>query len=277
MKSIQLLVAAFLTGSVAMAQQAPTLQLKTGESFVVTSVMDNKTVTNIQGQDMESSINSTTTYQLEVKDDQTNKYTLSNTLTHMKMSVSQMGQEMAFDSDKEEDLSGPLGAAFADYINKPQKVQIDYNGNILKDDKAEEKTPDASAMGLKQLENSGFGTQFAFEPLPKNLKVGDTWDRTSEEEGITRKTHYSVKSINGDLATISLNGTMSSEIKMTNQGMDITTKTDGQISGEEIVNVKSGIIESSTSNVKSAGTVNAAGQEFPVDTEMSVKTSIKKI
>ena len=43
--------------------------------------------------------------------------------------------------------------------------------------------------------------------------------------------------------TISIAGTINSEVKMEMQGMEIKTKTKGKFTGEEIVNVNTGVIK----------------------------------
>lgn len=260
---------------VGFAQENPVLHLDVGETYVLTSSMENKTITNAMGQEIVALINSTSTYQLEVKEKTDSVYHLTSTLTHMKMSASNMGQEMTYDSDSA-DSGNPIGAGFAPYINKPQGVRITTSGRILKDTNAVEESDVTSA--IQQMENSGYGAKIAFEPLPAKLDVGDTWTlNNSGQEGITRHTMYSVTAIEGNTATISYTGTMKSDITMERQGMEISTNTEGKFTGEERVNTKTGMVISSTTNVKTTGTVNAMGNEFPVDADIKITTQVKEM
>lgn len=275
MKQIKMMTLLLLICSGAIAQKNPVIHLKTGETYILTSSMENKTVTNAMGQEIEALINSTSTYQLEVKEKTDSVYHLTSTLTHVKMSASNMGQEMTYDSDSTDDSSNPLGAAFGPYLNKPKDVRITTSGKILEDSNAVEER-DISSTALQQLENSGYGARIAFEPLPSNPDVGDTWTINTEQDGIVRNTVYSVISIDENTATIAYTGTMKSDITIESQGMEITTNTAGKFTGEEKVNIETGMVISSVSNITTTGTVNAMGNEFPVNADITITTHTKE-
>ena len=97
-------------------------------------------------------------------------------------------------------------------------------------------------MIMKQMvgdpEEGGYGANMAFEALPKNAKVGTTWADSSSSDGISRVTNYTIKEINGNKATIVLDGTLNTDVKSEMQGMEITTKTKGKFSGEDIVDIE---------------------------------------
>src|SRR5674476_1040401 len=60
-----------------------------------------------------------------------NNYSLTNTVTGVKMNITQMGQEMNFDSEKKEDIDVPIGSALKEYINQPKKVVMDKSGKLI--------------------------------------------------------------------------------------------------------------------------------------------------
>ena len=153
---------------------------------------------------------------------------------------------------------------------------VDKSGKIIPQ-KTDGKTDDAN-MVAKQLGNfeaTGYGTDMAFESLPQNLKVGSTWVNKTDNEGISKTTTYTVTAINGNLATIGLSGTISADTKMENQGMEITTKTTGKFSGEEKVDITSGVIQSNTSTTDATGIIGVMGQELPTSSKVTSTTTVK--
>ena len=191
------------------------------------------------------------------------------------MNMEMMGQSINFDSDKQDDMNGMVGESLKDYINKPQDVQMDYSGKIISDPKD---TSKASAIA-KQLNfaQSGYGTQMAFLAIPKNAKVGTSWTTKTDAGGIESTNNYTIKEINGDVATVSLEGTVATNMTMQQNGMDVVTKTSGKMSGEEKVNIKTGVIQTSTTTGDASGTVSAMGQDFPSSTKISSTTTIKAL
>jgi hypothetical protein len=278
MKKIFVLVVAAMCSSMALfAQSNGSLNLKKGRKYVVENKVTTKSSTEMQGQQMEANIDATTLYNIEVKDAVANNYNLTNTITNLKMNMSQMGQEMTFDSDKKDDLNGPIGTAMKDFINQPKAVVIDKSGKVI-GEKKDEKKDEPTSMMAKQLGNfeaTGFGADMAFEALPQNAKVGSAWTNKTDVDGISKTTNYTVKSINGKLATIGLEGTLATDTKMEMQGMEITTKTTGTFTGEEIVDMTTGVVQSNNLTTDAKGIVGVMGQELPTSSKVVSATTVK--
>src|SRR5665647_2477267 len=244
MKKIILFVTASLCITTALfAQNNSTLNLKKGQKYLVENKVSTKSSTEMQGQQMEANADVTSTYSIEVNDLVDNNYNLTNIVTGVKMNMTQMGQEMNFDSEKKEDIDGPIGSALKEYINQPKKVVMDKSGKLIPqktDDTTQETNMVAKQLG--NFEATGYGADMAFESLPQNVKVGSTWTSKTDNEGISKSTTFMVKAVSGNIATIALTGDMAADTKMENQGMEITTKTTGKFSGEEKVDITTGVI-----------------------------------
>jgi hypothetical protein len=276
MKKILLIFAlafCFSTGSKSQTNQ--TLKLNKGEKYQVDNKLETTNSTEVQGQTMDSKADISSSYNIAVKEKTDNNYNLTNTVTHMVMSMSMMGQDINFDSDKKEDMDGQMGTALKEYINQPKNVVIDNTGKIISTDES-----DTSATGIAKQLNlaaTGYGAQLVFQALPKNPKVGSSWTDSTNTDGIKRTTNYTIKSIEGNVATVTFNGTVSTETKMEQQGMEVSTKTSGKFSGEEKVNTKTGVVQSNTTTGDASGTVTAMGQDFPTSSKVTSTTTVKAL
>lgn len=263
-------VALFLT-SATFAQNTGKLNLTKGKAYVVTSKITTHGITSVQGQDMESNSDITSTYKLTVDDASADKNKVTGTLTSIKLNMTQMGQEMSYDSEAP-DASSPLAAGMDEILNKSQSVTLNGSGELIEDSKsAEEVSPI-----IKQMENSGFGTQLAFIPVPPKVKSGDTFtvDKNDTTSGTKSSTKYTVKSISSDIAALSFKGTVSTDTKFENQGMEITSKTEGTSDGEAMVNVKTGVVQSAKTTGKSSGTVSAMGMDMPMTVDVTSDVTV---
>ncbi len=274
MKKIILLFAASVSFSTIInAQTDGSLKLEKGQKYLVENKMETTSSTQMQGQTMDTKANIISTYNIEVKDKTGDNYNLTNTISRIAMNMSMMGNEMNFDSDKKEDMSGQMGEGLKNFINHPQDVVINNSGKIIS-----QPTDDSSESQIAKQLNfaaTGYGAQMTFLALPKNVKPGTTWMDKSDENGIVRTTNYTVKEVNGNIATVSFNGTMTTDTKMEQQGMEISTKTSGKFSGEEKVDIKSGVIQSGNTSGDASGTVSAMGQDFPTSSKVTSTTTVK--
>ncbi|MEO6949343.1 MAG: DUF6263 family protein [Ginsengibacter sp.] len=276
MKKITLFLATALCIATTYAQN--TLNLQKGQKYAVENKVTTVSSTEVQGQSMETNVNATTTYNVEVSDVTPTNISLNNTISRMVMNMSMMGQEMNFDSDKKEDLNGQMGSTFKDYIMKTMVVNLDKSGKVIpakKEDAKEETNPVLKSLG--DFETQGFGAQLAFQALPAGLKVGSSWTSDLNTSSTKNTTKYTVTSIAGDLATLAIDGKMSAEMEMEQQGMQMTTKTKGTITGSQVVNMKTGVIQSNTTTVNADGNVEVMGQDLPVTTKTTSTTTVKAI
>jgi hypothetical protein len=276
MKKISLLVATVLfISSVSFAQKS--LTLKKGQKFLVETKTNTTSNTEVQGNSMETKVNSGTTYQIEVTDVTDSGYHLNSTITHVDMGMEMMGQEMKMNTDNKADLDGPLGSGLKDVINKPMSVVLDKTGKVVlqKKDKTDASNPVLQQIG--NYEESGFGSEVAFIALPKDMKVGSTWSSEIKTKEANSNITFTVKAINGDLVTLSFTGTVSGENTIEQNGMEIVTKTSGKTTGESIVNSKTGVLQSSNSVADVSGNVEVMGQEMPTSAKTTTTTTVKSM
>ena len=285
MKRITLILFAFIFISTSFAQNAGNINLTKGQKFSVDNKIIAVTTQTLMGQSMESNAELTTKYSIEVKDIKDNNYNLSNTFTKMKAKMSAMGNDVNFDSDKKEDMEGEYAASFKDIINQPKEVVIDKSGKILNSKKEEPKPvnaqPDIMKMMIEQLlgdpEETGYGVNLAFVSTPSKISTGYNWTDSSNKEGIQRSTTYTVKEIKGTDAVITITGILNTDAKSQMQGMDIVNKSKGNLKGEEILDITTGVIKERTTTLESAGTISIESQgfEIPMTTKVTFVSSVK--
>lgn len=284
-KIVFLIYTLLLIRSVSFSQATGIVSPAKGQKLVVENSISTVSTTEMAGQPMESKANISSTYQIEVKDIIADKFNLVNTVTHLKLSANAMGQDINFDSDKKEDMEGDIGKNFKDFINKPKEIVMDRSGNIIVPNKADTGKENNSSNPADMIigglagdpEQQGFGAKMAFETIPKNAKAGTTWKDSSFSNGITKVTNYTLKTLNGNEAAISLSGTIDSEIKTEMQGMEIQTKTKGTFTGEETVDTKTGVVKQNTTTTDAKGTLIAMGQEIPTTSKITSQTTVRSL
>jgi hypothetical protein len=285
MKKISLFIAAILpvtTGT--FAQSHGTINLPTGQKYVVENKVTTKSTTEMAGQSIESDADITSVYAIEVKDLKDSNYNMTNSISSIKINMTNMGQNMNFDSDKKEDMDGEMGSTFKNHINQPKAVVMDISGNIIISKQTDTSTgkdaPTPAQMILKQMgdpEQQGYGAKMAFLPISKDARAGTSWTDSSSADGVTRVTNYSIKEIKGNTATISISGTENRDTKMEMQGMEIKTKTTGKFTGEESVELNTGVILQNNTTADASGTISVMGQDIPTTMKAVSVTTVKPI
>ena len=285
MKKIALFTAILVVSAGTFAQNNGTLHLVTGQKYVVENKVTTKSTSEMQGQSMETNADIATTYAIEVKDLVDNNYNMTNSISVIKMNMSSMGQDMNFDSDKKEDMDGDIGSKFKNLINQPKPVVMDKSGNIIVSkviDTTKADDPDAqTAMLMKQMGGDpaelGYGAKMAFMTIPSNAKTGTSWKDSTSADGVTRVTNYTIKDLKGNTATISVSGTENRDTKMEMNSMEINKKTTGKFTGEETVDVTTGIIVQNNLTADASGTIYVMGQEIPTKVTATSVTTVKPI
>ncbi len=280
-----IIVSLFFINCVSPAQIKGKINPSAGQKFLVENKLNTVSSSEMMGQTMESKADITSTYRIEVKDIKGDNINFVNTFTGLKMNMKVMDNDMNFDSDKKEDMDGDIGKNFKDILNQPKDVVMDKSGKIILAEKTDSTNKNNSdnptMMAMKQMggdpAEQGYGAKITFEVIPVNAKVGANWTDSSSNGGITKVTHYTLKEINGNEGKIALTGTIDSDVKAQMQGMEIQTKTAGNFTGEEMVDLKTGVIKQNTTNTDAKGTITVMGQEIPTSVKVISVTTVKPL
>ena len=263
--------------------QSGKISLNKGQKFTIENKISAISNQEMMGQSMESKADINTSSTIEVKDVVNNNFSLSNNISRMKASMSAMGQDMGFDSDKKEDLeSSSNGMDLKNLINHPKDVTINDLGKIVstKKDEPKKDPSDMSGMMMKQLlgdnpNDGGYGINMIFMTLPANVAPGYSWVDSSSVGGIKKSTTYTVKEVKGTEAIVSFLGTMETDTQTQMQGVDVSTKSKGNLKGEATVDTTSGVLKTRNSNIETSGTVSAQGMDIPITSKISSNISVK--
>lgn len=282
-KPATFLFAALLLTAPAMAQTTGKLSLTKGQKLQVDNVVKSVINQEMMGQSIEITIDANVTHKVEVKEKKDTAYHLSSTMTHLVTNANAMGQTMAFDSDKPEDLQSETGKALQDQLNVAREVTISEKARVISAPSPEKKAPSGnqlmdmvnSATGADTDESNGASA--AFELLPAGKKVGDSWSDSTITEELKTYRNYTLKSITGNEATLALDGKQVTHKKVEQQGMEITVNMEGKLTGEGIVDVKTGVLKQRTVLLDGTGTAEVMGQSIPVTTKTTTTTTVKGI
>ena len=290
MKKITTLLSALLFFTIAgITQNSGSVILNKGQKYLIENKFTALSTQEMMGQSMESKAEVFTSNNIEVKDIKDNNYHLTNTFTKVTAVMSAMGQDITFDSDKKEDMNGEMGSSMKDIINQPKNVLVDKNGKIIyskKDTTKLDTTSKESAGGMMSMmmeqlfgnpEETGFGLSEAFMIVPSNAKQGFSWSDSSSKAGIKKSTTYTIKEIKGSEAIVTISGNLNADTKTEMQGMEISSKSSGKITGEEIVDLKTGLIKLRTTTLESSGNMEAMGQEIPMTTRLTSVSTVKNL
>lgn len=262
-------------------ESKPQVTLVKGQKYVVENKITTTSSSEMQGQSMETNADITSVYNIGVDDVKDNTYNMTNKIAAIKMNMSTMGQNINFDSDKKEDMDGEMGSNLKDYINHPYPVVMDLSGKVIvqdKKDSAKNSAPSPTEMMLKQMgdpEAQGYGAVFAFLAISKKAQPGNTWQDSTSKDGVIRVTNYTIKDIKENIATITVSGTETRDTKIEMQGMEIGTKTSGKFSGEETVDINTGVILQNNTTMDASGNISVMGQEVPTKVKATSVTTVK--
>lgn len=279
------LIAALASASFLQAQTvSPQVKLSKGQLYEQVSEIKANMSQDMMGQSMEFVIVTTSTNHFNVKDASASNYTVTNTTKRIKMNMSGMGQEQQFDTDKPDDMSGPMGAGFKDRVGAAKEYIIDTKGIITKMLDTSAKKQDAAGMsgmvnGIAQtLEKEGGRFALFANIPPKGAKVGETWiDSVTGTAGGTKNiATYTLKSVTGNVGVITLSSATTMEQDVEQQSMAMHLSMKGTTTGEYQFDTATGLISEVNATTKADGTIEVMGQTVPMKVENTIKTVLTK-
>ena len=269
--------AAFLLSLAANAQK---INLAKGKQIVITATANQEMTMSSMGMEMKN--NNSSTAVLEVKDLDNKNYNTTYKLTKISISMDAMGQQSSYDSEKPADKESEIGKSVEGKIGSEVKVLIDKNSGkstLLKTDgekkEVEEDNPLKGLMESFGAADEGATVETAFFILPTGKKVGDVWKDSVINKQMKEVKTYTLKSIKGNEAVISLFSTMEGTSTVDAQGMQMNIKLSAKTEGEMIVDVKNSLVKKRTSVSDITGDIDMMGQSMPITSKVTAVTEYK--
>ena len=239
------------------AQKEVTLRLQPqqGQTFTCTSKVNATTMIKVQGQSMNMSQLMEIRQSYNAKEVTNEQSVIETQIEAIKMTMSQMGMKLEYDSDHPEKTSPMLAGQTKELeanLKKPTTITYDALGKIV-GDKAD--------LELNQLAN-------VILELPKDkIEVGSKWSskktQTVSDSDFEVNMEYTVTAISKKSVDISFTGNADSS--------DIT----GTYNGTASINPQTGMITSSTTKSTVSMTVSEQGMSMPITVTSTSTVEVK--
>ena len=286
MKKTGITLLCILTSTLIFAQTGSTKPVVTGKILLPTGqkiiVESNITIEADLSMGMQMSSNSTSENLLEVKKSTDKDYTISSTLTKVKVNMNMMGQPTNYDSEKKEDNNSDIAKTFEDKLNKPVDITIDNaTGIAIKDDKKVKKTdideenPMNGLLSMFAESTDDAVVSGAFELIPQGKSIGESWSDSTIAKDMKTVRTYTLKSVTGTEALIQVDAVTTAVNKLDLQGMEMEFKSNTKTTGEIITDISTGQVKKKDTKSDITGSFQLMGQDVPI-TAKSTSTSTYK-
>lgn len=229
-----------------MSKESIALRLKPqqGKTCTITSKASMMLMMEVQGQTMNQSQTVETRQSFVAKDVKDTQCIFETQIEAMKMTISQMGMKLEYDSEHPEKSSPMLAGQTAEIdkvIKKPANVTYDNLGNII----------DSLSLEMSQL-------GAAIMELPEEaVNVGSTWTRDKKQSvngtEINAKMTYTVTAISKKSVDVNVTGSITG-----------SSETTGTYNGTASINPQTGILTSSSIKSNISMTLSEQGMSIPV-------------
>lgn len=220
------------------------LQPKQGQTYTATSKVNAMTMIEVQGQTMNMSQSIEVSQSAIAKEVTKEQSVFETQIETIKMTMSQMGMKLEYDSEHPEKTSPMLAGQTGEFeksLKKPVTVTYDALGKIVGDD---------TDLDMNQLSN-------IIIELPENeLTVGSKW--TSKKSQTVSNTdfdvnmEYTVTAISKKNVDVSFTGSADSK--------EVTATYNGTAS----IDQQTGMVMSSTTKSNVSMTINEQGMSMPI-------------
>lgn len=286
MKKILLAASVLISATMFAQTYTPAVKLTPQKKYAVVNTTKGNIGQEVMGQTMDIPMDVANSSVLEVKAANGGSYQLSTTISRVALSMSMMGQDMNYDSDKKEDSSSDIGKALGGQLNKPVAFTVNNFGKVT--DVAEKTTAAKKdegsnpMLGLMGMGGSSTSTSLALDLFTTDapIKIGESFtdSSSSETDGKVKNVNtYTLAEIKDGIARFTVTGTTTITKDAEMQGMQTTTNTTTKSTGEMMVDVATGLLNRKTMKLIITGTVEVAGMSIPLSGTMDVNTTVTEI
>ena len=286
MKKIYIAVSCLFVSGLCFAQTLSTavspagkIKLANGQKIVVENTTDIQ-ASLIMG--MEVTGNSITINSLEVKNSTDKDYTISCTLTKLKVNMPMMGQPNNYDSENKEGNNEEMTKIFDGRMNKPVDIIINNSTGAsltekkkIKKQDADDTNPADELMKMFSDNSDDAIVSGAFAIIPKGKSTGDSWYDTTAAKDLKIIRKYTLKAVSGSEATIQADIVSNAVSKLNFQEMEFEIKTETKTKAEIITDITTGLVKKRTSTADISGSIPMMGQDMPMSAKVT-STNIYK-
>jgi hypothetical protein len=240
-----------------MAKDGITLRLRPqqGKTYTITTKANMMIMMEVQGQTMNRSQTTETRQSFTAKEVTDTESTFETQIEAMKLTISQMGMKLEYDSEHPEKTSPLLAAQTKEIdeaINKPESVKYDLMGKII---------------DTLSIEKNQLGA--VINELPeKEVSVGSSWTFTKTQDAggieINANMTYTVTAVSKKSVDVSINGTVEG-----------TNETSGTYEGTASFNPQTGIVMNSSIKSNISMTINEQGMTIPMTVVGNTTVEVK--
>ena len=267
MKTVLLLLSiTFSLNAVAQKNESKVLLIK-GQKIVVKTTASQEANINM-GMEMKMKNFTSSQNNLIVLDVADSNYSLSTTLTGIKISMDMAGQSTTYDSDKKEDSASEIGRSMQN-LNVPDTATLNKYTAVVtfnKKDTSDSKEEADPMQGMfESLQNTGENVvSETFFIIPKGKKVGDKWIDSSSTKNSKSHKEYSLQSVEKGIATILVDSKVQTNTQAEIQGMQIEVTMATKSTTEIKVDTKKGLVLKRDTKSDISGSMDMMGQSVPI-------------
>jgi hypothetical protein len=284
-KAFTSLAAIVITFNLTAQTYKPAVKLNAGKKFEVLSNLDGMITQEMMGQSMEMPLQTKTTSALTITGADAKGFQSSYVNDKLTFSMSMMGQDMSYDSDKKEDREGKMGDAMNKMVGQPTTFTVDAAGNIIKESVVapkKEKTEGGDMMSNmmgNMTASQSVCPVFDLFSTSKEIKIGESITDSTEnttDGKVKNVTTYTLKEIKDGNAIFTITGKTEVEKKTEMQGIDVEVKNSTKNTGEMWVNATTGLLVKKTLTMEGTGNVEAQGMTIPTTQKMTTTITVSE-
>lgn len=245
--------------------------LKQGDVYNYVMDTDQDIVFETNGQTMALSNIMTFTMEQKVAEVSSDSIKLDGQIKRVQSTQAIFGMEVKYDSDDPSSAENPMVAKMAEefvkILDKSFYMSMDHKGNMGNMDLSGVTDSEDVANNLNS------GSQFASYPEGK-VKVGESWEKEinpAEASDMMLTATYTLLKISGKTALLGIKGKITA-----NKFADSDMKMDGTMSGEMLVDAKTGWLIESTLDQEIELDIEQNGMRFPASISGTITTTSEK-
>jgi len=279
-----------------------TLNLKNGETFKVESITNMETDQSFMGQEMSGKSSILMEYTFKVLEiNQKQEYLIKVSFSHIATESEGVVGEYSYNSKTTNNKTDIQSKIFDIVINNSIKIKVNNKGEILEIldldkiingiTKLSEENDDPMMAGMFDMTARLYGPEVQkgnlesfLSILPKKkVKVGNSWEQVTKGQPgvpIQSKNIYTLEKIDGNLAVVSMVGTVSTiegEKGEFMNMMEMNYDLSGNLEGRLYIDIKKGLIDHLDSEQYIEGEITLSSDQLPetMTMPMSIKNIVK--